>query len=103
MNSIDFHRRRFCDCKAGSRLHFRLVRTAIRMVWNGLLMRAMSMTAPVLWTGWKQIFPTARDATKRFSLLKPIAAPRTTIIGQSFLKLQNWRAPFAAEADLRLN
>ena len=102
MNSAISRRWRFCDCKAGFRLRSLPVLTAIHMASNGLSKQDMYMTAKVLSIGWKQIFATARDEMKQFSSARPGAA-RWTMIARSYLRLRNWRPPFAGHRNLRLN
>ena len=102
MNRAAFRRRRFCDCRAGCRLHSPQARTAIHTASSGLLRRVMSMIAKVSSTGWKQIFAMARDEMRRFSSLKPGAAP-WTMTGPSCLKLRSWQPLSAAHRNSRLN
>lgn len=58
--------------------------------------------AAVLSIGWKQISAVARDEMRGFSLTRR-GGMRQRMIVRSYLKWRNWRPPFAAHRNLRLN
>src|SRR5215472_6730375 len=92
--------RRSCVYRVGYRLHSPQVLTAIRTASNGLSKRVILRTVRVLSIGLREIFVMAQDEMRRFSLTRRGAAPWKTI-ARSYLKLQNWRAPFVERQNLR--
>src|ERR671918_596599 len=102
MKSAGFPPRGLLEFKNWFCLHFLPVLTAIHMASNGPSKRGIYTVAKLSSIGCKQISAMARDETKRFSSARPGTAP-WTMIAKSYLRLRNWRPPFAVHRNLRLN